>query len=76
MTANLATAGLDPAANAHGELRTLTLDELDLVSGGKDKSWVVSLFGKIFFGVVDDGDGPSFGFACVKPGNTAYCVAF
>lgn len=61
-------------ASTGGDLRTLTCAELDDVSGAKDKSWVVNLFGLVFFGKVDDGDGPSFGFACVKPGKTTYCV--
>ena len=58
------------------DLRTLTVDELDAIAGAKDKSWAVSILGLFFFGKVDDGEGPSFGFACVKPGKTTYCVAF
>jgi hypothetical protein len=62
-----------PAAHG-GELRPLTLDELEAIAGAKDNSWVVDLFGRVYFGKVDDGEGPSFGFACVKPGKTTYCV--
>ncbi len=57
-----------------GELRDPTLDGLDAIAGAKDNSWVVSIFGGVFFVEVDDGQGPSYGFACVRSGKTTYCV--
>ena len=70
-------ATLAPAhalSHAGTDLRALSLDELDAVSGAADKSWVISFFGRVFLGVVDDGQGPAFGFACVKSGKTTYCA--
>jgi hypothetical protein len=67
---------LDATRSPDQDLRSLSLGELDAIAGAKDNSWVVSFFGRVFFGKVDDGQGPSFGFACVKPGKTTYCVAF
>jgi hypothetical protein len=63
-----------PACRPRRRTPPLTLDELEAIAGAKDNSWVVDLFGRVFFGKVDDGEGPSFGFACVKPGKTTYCV--